>query len=125
MQMHGPVHRLSLPPLTCLAGIRNELNGDTLDSIFASGEMMAKYASKRAGIGLEIGKIRPLGAPIRNGEIKHTGLIPFLKKWFADLRSCRGSTCCVSESTAWAASCPVGTQSPSTSLVCASDGSSR
>jgi ribonucleoside-diphosphate reductase alpha chain len=61
---------------------------DTLDSIFASGEMMAKYASKRAGIGLEIGRIRPLGAPIRNGEIKHTGMIPFLKKWFADLRSC-------------------------------------
>jgi len=61
---------------------------DTLDSIFASGEMMAKYASKRAGIGLEIGRVRPIGAPIRNGEIKHTGLIPFLKKWFADLRSC-------------------------------------
>ena len=61
---------------------------DTLDSIFSSGEMMAKYASKRAGIGLEIGRIRPLGAPIRNGEIKHTGMIPFLKKWFADLRSC-------------------------------------
>lgn len=61
---------------------------DTLDSIFASGEMMAKYASKRAGIGLEIGRIRPLGAPIRNGEIKHTGMIPFLKKWFSDLRSC-------------------------------------
>ncbi len=60
---------------------------DTLDSIFAAGEMMAKYASKRAGIGLEIGRIRPLGAPIRNGEIKHTGMIPFLKKWFADLRS--------------------------------------
>ena len=56
---------------------------DTLDSIFAAGEMMAKYASKRAGIGLEIGRIRPLGAPIRNGEIKHTGMIPFLKKWFA------------------------------------------
>ena len=60
---------------------------DTLDSIFAAGEMMAKYASKRAGIGLEIGRIRPLGAPIRNGEIKHTGMIPFMKKWFADLRS--------------------------------------
>ena len=73
---------------------------DTLDSIFASGEMMAKYASKRAGIGLEIGRIRPLGAPIRNGEIKHTGMIPFLKKWFADLRSCsqggiRNASCTV------------------------------
>ena len=73
---------------------------DTLDSIFAAGEMMAKYASKRAGIGLEIGRIRPVGAPIRNGEIKHTGIIPFLKKWFADLRSCsqggiRNASCTV------------------------------
>ena len=73
---------------------------DTLDSIFAAGEMMAKYASKRAGIGLEIGRIRPVGAPIRNGEIKHTGMIPFLKKWFADLRSCsqggiRNASCTV------------------------------
>ena len=61
---------------------------DNLDSIFASGEMMAKYASKRAGIGLEIGRLRSLGAPIRGGEIQHTGMIPFLKKWFGDLRSC-------------------------------------
>lgn len=61
---------------------------DDLDSIFASGEMMAKYASKRAGIGLEIGRLRPLGSPIRGGEIMHTGMIPFLKKWFGDLRSC-------------------------------------
>ena len=73
---------------------------DTLDSIFAAGEMMAKYASKRAGIGLEIGRIRPLGAAIRNGEIKHTGLVPFMKKWFSDLRSCsqggiRNASCTV------------------------------
>ena len=61
---------------------------DDLDSIFASGEMMAKYASKRAGIGLEIGRLRPQGSPIRGGEIMHTGMIPFLKKWFGDLRSC-------------------------------------
>ena len=61
---------------------------DDLDSIFAAGEMMAKYASKRAGIGLEVGRLRPLGAPIRNGEIMHTGYVPFLKKWFGDLRSC-------------------------------------
>jgi len=61
---------------------------DNLDSIFAAGEMMAKYASKRAGIGLEIGRLRPLGASIRGGEVMHTGMIPFLKKWFGDLRSC-------------------------------------
>ena len=73
---------------------------DDLDSIFASGEMMAKYASKRAGIGLEIGRLRPLGAPIRKGEIMHTGMVPFLKKWFGDLRSCsqgglRNASCTV------------------------------
>ena len=61
---------------------------DDLDSIFATGEMMAKYASKRAGIGLEVGRLRPLGAPIRNGEIMHTGYIPFLKKWYGDLKCC-------------------------------------
>lgn len=61
---------------------------DTLKSIFASGQVMADYAAKRAGIGLDVGRLRPLGAEIRRGEVKHTGYIPFLKKWFSDLRSC-------------------------------------
>jgi ribonucleoside-diphosphate reductase alpha chain len=61
---------------------------DTLKSIFATGQIMADYASKRAGIGLEIGRLRPLGAPIRGGEVMHTGILPFLKKWYGDLRSC-------------------------------------
>lgn len=61
---------------------------DNLKSIFATGQIMADYASKRAGIGLEIGRMRPLGAEIRGGEVMHTGIIPFMKKWFADLRSC-------------------------------------
>lgn len=61
---------------------------DTLKSIFATGQMMADYASKRAGIGLEIGRMRPLGAAIRGGEVMHTGILPFLKKWYGDLRSC-------------------------------------
>jgi len=74
---------------------------DTLKSIFATGQVMADYASKRAGIGLEIGRMRPLGASIRQGEIMHTGILPFLKKWFADLRSCsaggiRNAACTVS-----------------------------
>jgi len=51
---------------------------DDLDSIFASGEMMAKYASKRAGIGLEIGRLRPLGSPIRGGEIMHYCILSYL-----------------------------------------------
>lgn len=61
--------------------------GDNLDSIYESGRAMAKYAGKRAGIGLEIGSIRGLNSSIRNGEIKHTGLVPFVKKWEKDLRS--------------------------------------
>ena len=61
---------------------------DSLKSIFASGEVMADYASKRAGIGFDISQIRGLGASIRKGEIMHTGIVPFLKKWFGDLRSC-------------------------------------
>lgn len=61
---------------------------DTLKSIFASGQVMADYAAKRAGIGLDVGRLRPLGAAIRGGEVKHTGYVPFLKKWFGDLRSC-------------------------------------
>ena len=74
--------------------------GDSLKSIFASGEVMANYAAKRAGIGLDIGRMRALGAPIRGGEVKHTGVIPFLKKFYADLRSCsqggiRNASCTV------------------------------
>lgn len=61
---------------------------DTLDSIYAAGEMVAKYSAKRAGIGLEIGRIRAAGAPIRNGEIAHTGLTLFIKMQFAQMRAC-------------------------------------
>ena len=68
---------------------------DDLDSIFASGEMMAKYAAKRAGIGLEVGRLRPLGAAIRGGEVMHTGMIPFLKKWFGDLVRGGAPTTCL------------------------------
>jgi ribonucleoside-diphosphate reductase alpha chain len=61
--------------------------GDSKESIYRGAESIAEYASNRAGIGIEIGSIRPLGAPVRNGEIKHTGLVPFLHKWFRDLRA--------------------------------------
>ncbi|BAU40017.1 ribonucleotide-diphosphate reductase subunit alpha [Ralstonia phage RSP15] len=63
-------------------------SGDSLDSIYAAGEAMGKYAAKRAGIGFDMGGIRPKGSPIRNGQVKHTGLVGFIKKWFADLRCC-------------------------------------
>jgi ribonucleoside-diphosphate reductase alpha chain len=72
--------------------------GDSLSSIFASGEMMAKYAAARAGIGLGVGGIRSLGSEIRRGEVRHTGLVPFLKKFFSDLKcvaqgGIRGASC--------------------------------
>jgi len=73
---------------------------DNIDSIFASGEMMAKYAGKRAGIGLDVGRIRSLGSPIRGGEISHTGLVPFLHKFYRDLR-------CVAQGGIRNASCTV------------------
>lgn len=60
--------------------------GDSAKSIFATGEVMANYASARAGIGLELGRIRAAGAPVRNGEVVHTGIIPILKKWHGDLK---------------------------------------
>lgn len=74
--------------------------GDSLDSIFAAGEIMGKYASKRAGIGLDVGRIRGLNSPIRGGEILHTGLVPFIRKWLGDLRCCsqggiRNASCTV------------------------------
>lgn len=60
---------------------------DSMDSIFATGEMLARYAAKRAGIGLDFSRIRATGSAIRSGEIKHTGPISFLKKWQHDLKS--------------------------------------
>jgi ribonucleoside-diphosphate reductase alpha chain len=60
---------------------------DSMDSIYASGHAMAKYAGKRAGIGFEIGRLRAVGSSIRNGEIMHTGVVPFVQKWVKDLRS--------------------------------------
>lgn len=61
---------------------------DTLDSIYASGQVMGMHAARRAGIGLGVGNLRGLNAPIRGGQIKHTGLIPFVQKFFYDLRCC-------------------------------------
>ncbi len=63
-------------------------SGDSLDSINASSSSIVKYVSKRAGIGINVGKIRALGSPIRNGEAVHTGLIPFLKHFQSAVKSC-------------------------------------
>ena len=52
--------------------------GDSLDSVNATSSAIIKYVSQRAGIGINAGRIRALGSPIRNGEAFHTGCIPFL-----------------------------------------------
>ena len=61
---------------------------DSLNSIFASDMAIGYYTSQRAGIGLNAGRIRALGSRIRDGEISHTGVIPFLKKFEATVRCC-------------------------------------
>jgi ribonucleoside-diphosphate reductase alpha chain len=62
--------------------------GDSLNSINATASAIVNYVSKRAGIGLDVGRIRALGSEIRGGEAKHTGVIPFLKYFQAALKSC-------------------------------------
>ena len=61
---------------------------DNLDSINATASAIVKYASQRAGIGINAGKIRALGSPIRGGEAFHTGCIPFYKYFQAAVKSC-------------------------------------
>ena len=53
--------------------------GDSLDSINATSSAIVKYVSQRAGIGINAGRIRALGSPIRGGEAFHTGLYSVLQ----------------------------------------------
>ena len=61
---------------------------DDLDSISASSGAIVKYVSQRAGIGINAGRIRALGSPIRGGEATHTGCIPFFKHFHTAVKSC-------------------------------------
>ncbi|MDA9031354.1 ribonucleoside-diphosphate reductase subunit alpha [Candidatus Pseudothioglobus singularis] len=61
---------------------------DDLDSISAASGAIVKYVSQRAGIGINAGKIRALGSPIRGGEATHTGCIPFFKHFHTAVKSC-------------------------------------
>lgn len=61
---------------------------DSLDSINATSAAIVKYVSQRAGIGVNVGKIRALGSPIRGGEAVHTGMIPFIKHFQTAVKSC-------------------------------------
>jgi ribonucleoside-diphosphate reductase alpha chain len=85
-------------PTPIMAGVRTPIRqyascvlvdiDDTLDSIFASDMAIGRYTAQRAGIGINAGRIRAMGSRIRDGEIQHTGVIPFLRKFEATVRCC-------------------------------------
>jgi len=90
-------HKISLPT-PIMAGIRTPNRqfssctlievGDSLDSIFHGNVAIGQYVAKRAGIGINAGSIRALGSKVRNGEVVHTGVIPFFKMFQSTLHSC-------------------------------------
>lgn len=61
---------------------------DSLDAINATSSAIVRYVSQRAGIGINAGRIRGIGSPIRGGEAKHTGCIPFFKLFQAAVKCC-------------------------------------
>ena len=61
---------------------------DSLDSIIGGVKAAVKYISQRAGLGLNIGRIRGVGSKVRNGDVYHTGVLPFLKLLRAAVKSC-------------------------------------
>jgi len=89
--------KISLPtPIMC--GVRTPSRqyssctlidvGDNLPSIFHSNTAVGFYTANRAGIGLNFGEIRGVGSKVRNGEVVHTGVIPFLKMYESTTKSC-------------------------------------
>jgi len=85
-------------PTPVMAGVRTPVrqfascvlvdSDDTLDSIFASDMAIGRYTAQRAGIGINSGRIRGVNSKIRGGEVAHTGIIPFLKKFESTVRCC-------------------------------------
>ena len=85
-------------PTPVMAGVRTPVrqfascvlvdSDDTLDSIFSSDMAIGKYIAQRAGIGINAGRIRGVNSKIRGGEVAHTGIIPFLKKFESTVRCC-------------------------------------
>lgn len=88
--------KISLPT-PIIAGLRTVIRqfascilidvDDSLNSIFSSATAVGYYSAKRAGIGLNCGAIRPIGSSIRNGEVQHTGVIPYLKVFESIVKS--------------------------------------
>ena len=85
-------------PTPVMAGVRTPIRqyascvlvdvDDTLSSIFSSDMAIGKYVAQRAGIGINAGRIRGINSRIRGGEVQHTGVIPFLKKFEATVKCC-------------------------------------
>tara|TARA_Y100000389_G_scaffold54359_1_gene50222 strand:- start:2181 stop:4463 length:2283 start_codon:yes stop_codon:yes gene_type:complete len=85
-------------PTPIMAGVRTPLrqfascvlvdSDDTLGSIFSSDMAIGRYVAQRAGIGINAGRIRGIGSRIRGGEVQHTGVVPFLKKFESTVRCC-------------------------------------
>ena len=90
-------HKINVPT-PILAGVRTPLrqfascvlidSDDTLNSIFSSDMAIGQYVAQRAGIGINAGRIRGLNSRIRGGEVQHTGVVPFLKKFESTVRCC-------------------------------------
>jgi len=90
-------HKINIPT-PIMAGVRTPLRqyascvlvdvDDTLDSIFSSDMAIGKYVAQRAGIGINAGRIRGINSKIRGGEVQHTGVVPFLKKFESTVRCC-------------------------------------
>jgi len=90
-------HRINIPT-PVMGGVRTPIRqfascvlvdiDDTLDSIFSSDMAIGKYVAQRAGIGINAGRIRGINSKIRGGEVQHTGVVPFLKKFEATVRCC-------------------------------------
>ena len=90
-------HKINIPT-PIMGGVRTPLRqfascvlvdiDDTLDSIFSSDMAIGKYVAQRAGIGINAGRIRGINSKIRGGEVQHTGVVPFLKKFEATVRCC-------------------------------------
>ena len=90
-------HKINIPT-PIMAGVRTPLRqfascvlvdvDDSLDSIFSSDMAIGRYVAQRAGIGINAGRIRGINSKIRGGEVQHTGVIPFLKKFESTVRCC-------------------------------------
>ncbi len=61
---------------------------DSLESINAAASSIVSYISKKAGLGINAGKIRAVGSHIGDGSVAHTGVIPFLKYFKSAVKSC-------------------------------------